>query len=244
SGTIAIDTKTPFQERVTISITDTGDGISPEKQAEIFEPFNRLGWENSTEEGTGIGLTISKQLIELMNGSIMVDSRSGEGTCFTLELPGGQNEDSIPDTFVPATRIIPKVGHREKFSVLYVEDNPQNQLLVEEIFRNSSNIKLQCVAEAKVGLQFAQSHRPDLILMDLQLPDLDGASALRNLKNSVATQNIPVIAISANAMKEQTQKAKEAGALAFITKPINVIEFLEVVNQALKQSKVSESNLQ
>lgn len=219
-------------DKIRITISDTGLGIEEDRYEELFHPFARLGAETSEIEGTGIGLTICKRLIELMDGSIGVESKVGEGSTFWIELPAGAprvaesiseiaTETEEPKAAAEATK-----GH---FSVLYVEDNPTNIRLMEQIIDLVTDAELRSTHTAENALEIVNSIDPDLILMDINLPGMNGIQALNRLRASPDTSSIPVIAISADAIPESIQRGLEAGFHAYLTKPIRVDEILDII---------------
>ena len=211
--------------------------MSPEQLAQLFQPFNRLGQESGDEEGNGIGLVITKQLVELMGGVIGVESIVGVGSVVWFELPlssapkpvlGGISEVRPDDQDdVAANELL------SQRTVLYVEDNPANLALVEELVLRRSNLKLLTAIDGHHGIQLARICRPDVILMDMQLPDIDGLGVLQVLREDPATAHIPVMALSAHALPRNVEKAIEAGFFSYVTKPIKVIEFMDALDVAL-----------
>lgn len=239
-GSVIISCEYPASDTIRLNIEDTGFGISREKLESLFEPFNRLGAETLNIEGTGIGLTITKRLVELMDGSIGVKSKIGEGTKFYVDLKKAEApvfEDSKVES------VLDKKHHKEiteRQTLLYVDDNPASLKLVESILKRRHNIDLLTANKAQPGIEIARTNHPDIILMDINLPDIDGYEALKLLKIHDDTKDIPVIAISANAMPKDIEKGKAADFKDYITKPINITKFLHVIDNALtnKVSKV------
>ncbi len=232
-GTLTLECENTGVNRLVFRVRDTRHGIASNKMDRLFEPFNRLGADQGQVEGTGIGLSIAKNLIELMAGKIRVHSTVGEGSAFEVELPCGKDPESpasarspvkIPD----APRPIPQAS-----TLLYVEDNPANLRLVEELIASRGNIHLLVSERVRPALELVQNHKPDLILMDMHLPEMDGMAALKLLKADEGTRHIPVIAISANAMRADIDRALEEGFEGYITKPIEVDNFLEIVDKYL-----------
>lgn len=222
--------------KISISVKDSGIGLSKEKLDQLFQPFNRLGQEKGLNQGTGIGLMISKQLVELMGGTIGVKSTEGIGTEFWIEFDCAnalEMSNVIPNTLQSTSQN--KLINIYK-TLLYVEDNPANLMLVENIIiERCPNIKMLTASEGKMGIALAQSHRPDVILLDINLPDLSGFEVLQLLKNNPLTANIPVVAISANAMPHDRDRALKAGFCTYLTKPIKINEFLVELSVILKQ---------
>ncbi|MBE0623244.1 MAG: PAS domain S-box protein [Burkholderiales bacterium] len=221
--------------RVRVSISDTGAGLYPEQLAQLFQPFNRLGQEAGAVEGTGIGLVVAKRLVELMGGTIGVESTLGAGSVFWFELtaaaephlatgPGGA--DATP----PAH---PSRGAR-LHPILYVEDNPANLKLVEQIIARHPDFCLVTAVNGNLGIQLARDNQPEVILMDINLPGMSGFDALQILRSDPATAHIPVIAVSANAMPLDIARGEKAGFFRYITKPIKVSELIEAVDKALE----------
>jgi PAS domain S-box-containing protein len=203
-----------------LEVQDSGRGLEPEEVAHLFEPFNRLHAAQSEVEGTGIGLVIVKALVERMHGSVEVESRIGEGTRVRVRLPASDADAAEPDTHPgPLQTVDHPLLHG---SLLYIEDNPVNVTLLEEIVRSLPAIRFAAELSGLAGVQRAQSWRPDLILLDMQLPDIDGAQVLSRLKDAPGTASIPCIAVSANAMPEDIERALALGFTDYWTKPIDV----------------------
>jgi len=233
-GTVEVTCTAISPERVRISIKDSGAGLPPEKLAQLFQPFNRLGQETGAEEGTGIGLVVTKQLVELMGGSIGVESTVGVGSEFWIELirdvmPQLSSEHAMP------TELAPQAHENAPLrTLLYVEDNPANLMLVEQIIEGHPHVRMLSARDANLGIALARAHLPDVILMDINLPGLSGIQALKILRDDPATALIPVLAISANAMPRDIKKGLEAGFFRYLTKPIKVNEFMEALDRALE----------
>ncbi len=239
NGSIILECEQDSNNRILTSIIDTGKGISKENQTILFEPFNRLEAENSDIEGTGIGLTITKRLLETMEGSIALESEPGNGSRFTFVLPTGE-EIRLPEVLKPRkNEELPRTGAEQQYTLLYVEDNSANLNLVAQILASRSDIKLLSASRAQLGIDLARAHQPDLILMDINMPEMDGISAMKKLKNCEETCDIPVIAVSANAMETDIQKALAAGFKGYITKPLDIPKFYTEIDCFLKPENSS-----
>ncbi len=236
-GSVTISCESPNNYTVRINIEDTGLGIAAKDVDALFEPFNRLGRESLNIEGTGIGLTISKTLVEHMGGSIGVESNEGKGSKFFVTF----NKENPAVLEVTETKYLLEEKHLEKMAerktMLYVEDDSANLTLVKNILRRRPNVKLITAFDAETGIELVQTHHPDLILMDINLPKMDGYEALKKLKSNDATKRIPAIAISADAMPDSIKKGKAAGFLEYITKPLNVNNFLDVIDNIFKEER-------
>ena len=213
-----------------LQVTDTGPGLSEQQQKVIFEPFMRLEAEFSDIQGTGIGLTISSQLMELMQGSIGVDSKQGEGSTFWIKL---QESSAQPNPDHQNKSISTKSISSNGKSILYVEDNPANLLLVENIIKKHSQLHFMSATNAELGIEIARSKQPDLIMLDLNLPGMDGYEALSRLRNYPETKDIPTIALSAAAMPNDIKRGLMAGFKHYVTKPVNVSELCNIIEHEL-----------
>jgi CheY-like chemotaxis protein len=213
----------PGGERVRLTVSDQGPGIAPERLDQLFQPFNRLGAERGSVEGTGIGLALSRRLMELMSGSIGVESRPGEGSDFWIELPLTQLAAPPPPTEGPPA-VAGWPGGPETL-VLYVEDNPANLALVEQILARHGGVRLISADDGPRGLALAREHRPALILMDIHLPVMDGYEVLARLRADESTRGIPVVALTAQAMPQDARRAIQAGFDEYVSKPIDVPVF-------------------
>jgi PAS domain S-box-containing protein len=233
-GTVEVICAMNATERTRISVRDTGNGLPPEKLSQLFQPFNRLGQESGSEEGTGIGLVVSKRLVELMGGDIGAESTVGVGSVFWIEL----HSTHAPRLVAAATELMvvfPARPHTDPptRTLLCVEDNPANLLLVEKLLERRPDIRLLVAKDGVRGIEMARAARPDVILMDINLPGISGLIALGILAEDPETASIPVIALSANAMPDDIEKGLVAGFFRYLTKPIKVNKFMDTLDSAL-----------
>ena len=238
-GSVVVDCGASAPGRIRIGVTDTGAGLTPEQLTQLFQPFNRLGQEANAEEGTGIGLVVCKRLIELMGGVIGVESTVGEGQRVLDRV-----EARRPNRNLPAARPGPHPppsseaeADQQASTLLYVEDNPANLMLVEDLIARRPDIRLLSARDGDRGIEIARAARPDVILMDINLPGISGITALRILADDPATAHIPVVALSANAIPRDIEKGLQAGFFRYLTKPIKVVEFMDTLDVALKFAK-------
>lgn len=218
------------EERVRIEVADDGLGLTPTQQQQLFTPYNRLGRETGTIRGTGIGLVLARQLVELMGGTLTVRSEAEQGTVVTVDLPR-----AAPAT-EPARSPVAGPWHGGGV-VLYVEDEPVNQVLVQETLRTCPGIELMLADNGRDGIALAHRHRPDLVLLDMRLPDMDGPQVLDALRRDPATRDIRVVVLSAGAMSDDIGRARAAGATAYWTKPFEVARLRADVQRMLSESK-------
>ena len=277
-GSVKLSFNTHKPEHLRICIEDTGKGLTSSEINQLFQPFNRLGQESRAEPGTGIGLVMTKQLVELMGGSIGVNSTAGKGSTFWIELKraseqtaeqssaqrpalapasdqtGMQKALTVQAASRPGSSAQPPAGQpeilRDKadagqalnvrrnraglYTLLYIEDNPANLLLVQELMVRRPDVRLLTARDGLSGLALARTAMPDIVLLDTHLPDLSGMDVLRILVNDPVTAAIPVLVLSANAMTDEIQAGLDAGCYRYLTKPIHVKELMHTINQALK----------
>jgi len=224
-------------DRLKFEVTDTGMGISEELQKNLFTPFERLGAELTEVQGTGIGLSISKKLMELMGGDINFVSTVGEGSSFSIDVPLAEQPviQPLESNNVSPAKEENVLSHQKK--ILYIEDNASNLELVRRIIARLRDIKLISAMEAQPGIRLASTEIPDLILMDLHLPDIDGFCAFEKIRSMEETSHIPIIAVSADAMEDDRKKALDMGFQTYITKPIDVDSFINVIEDVLSANK-------
>ncbi len=220
---------------VRISVRDTGRGLAPDKLAQLFQPFNRLGQEQGAEEGTGIGLVVTQRLVQLMGGDIGADSTLGVGSEFWVSLPltTAPQLDTPPGDPVLAPAAQTPIALDSLRTLLYVEDNPANLELVEQVIARRADLRLLSAADASLGIEFARLYQPAVVLMDLNLPGLNGTDAMRILRADPSTAHIPIIALSANAVPRDIQKGMDAGFFDYVTKPFKVQQLLAALDAAL-----------
>lgn len=241
NGSVWLRLKPVNSEFIRLEVEDTGMGFSQRELAHLFEPFNRLGAEGSDIEGSGIGLTITKRVIELMGGAISVSSEYGKGSTFRVDLRIAQQEEKtpLPAPLMPSNDAL----SAQQFKLLLIEDNAANTYLVETALRRHSGIVLYSAQDAETGLLLAQQEMPDLVLADIHLPGMDGFGLLEKLQQNPATRTIPVIAISANAMPSAIQKGLSAGFRHYLTKPLMLDDFVNVIHTTLQPANASNQTV-
>jgi len=241
-GTVVVACAASPPERIRVSVRDTGAGLAPEKLAQLFQPFNRLGQEAGAEEGTGIGLVVTQRLVELMGGVIGVESEVGVGSVFWIELNSASAPSFVDDTYEAAAPVRTQLGTgASRRTLLYVEDNPANLKLVEQLIARRADIRLLTAVNGKLGIELARSSRPEVILMDINLPGISGTEAMKILREDPATAHIPVLALSANAIPRDIEAGLEAGFFRYLTKPIRVNEFMGALDMALEHAETGVS---
>ena len=242
NGEILVDCQDRAGQILRLSVTDTGVGIPQNKLEELFEPFNRLKAEGSQIEGTGIGLSITKRLIEMMGGQIGIDTEVGKGSTFWIDLPQSTTAaiEIAKEGEWEAPSLIKKQTGANSGTVLYVEDNSANLQLMALIINRISSLKLISAPSAELGLDLAIKAQPDLVILDINLPGMDGFGALKKLQTMDETKDIPVIALSANAMPRDVEKGIKAGFRQYLTKPIQVQETMAAIASAMDRENTTQ----
>ena len=232
-GHVTISASCINTNTVRIAIKDTGIGIAPPALNEIFHPFNRHRANDTEVEGAGIGLTLTKALVELMNGSIGVESTVGEGSCFWVDLPIAQITDQVTTPQLTTNDYPTNQNKAEHKTVLYIDDNPVNLKLVKHILATVPNISLVEALSGEAGINIAEAIQPDLLLVDINMPGIDGYEVLHILKNKPAFADKHFVAVTANAMAADVAKGKAAGFSEYLSKPFNISEFKSVLCRLL-----------
>lgn len=234
-GSVTVEYQPIPPGSIRINVRDTGKGLAPEQLLQLFQPFNRLGKETGAEEGTGIGLVVTKRLVELMGGTIGADSTVGVGSVFWFELSLTAAPLLAIREADQAALTLPQVPDgTPRRTVLYVEDNPANLELVEQLIARRPDLRLLSAADGNLGIEFARVYQPAAILMDINLPGINGLEAMKILRADPTTAHIPIIALSANAVPHDIEKALQAGFFDYLTKPIKVAQFMDTLDMALK----------
>jgi CheY-like chemotaxis protein len=233
-GSIVVACDEVAGDRLRLSVTDTGMGIPADRMDRLFTPFERMGAEHTATEGTGLGLALSKRLMEAMGGSIGAESHAPDGITFWIELPLAEGQLERWDRLEGATAdaACPAPSGRTH-RILYVEDNLANLALVRRILSRRPGIELIPSMQGELALELAQLHRPDLVLLDLHLPGIPGDEVLRRLRLTPETREIPVVVVSADATPGQAARLLAAGAQGYLTKPLDVRSVLATVDDAL-----------
>jgi PAS domain S-box-containing protein len=237
-GTVIVESIPAQTDSIRICVRDTGEGLDAKQLAKLFQPFNRLGREASSEQGTGIGLVVAKRLVEWMGGVIGVESTVGKGSVFWIELKLTTEAQVCAHTAESTAVVTPHAPDCKLLqTLLYVEDNPANMMLVEDIVARRPDILLLKATDGAGGIEIARSALPDVILMDINLPGISGLKALKILSEDPATAHIPIVALSANAIPRDIEKGLAAGFFRYLTKPIKVNEFMDTLDVAMKFAK-------
>lgn len=242
NGRVTIGCELLDTGHVRISVRDTGIGIPLERQKELFQPFNRLGAERGVVEGTGIGLSLTRKLIELMDGTLGYTSTPGEGSCFWIDLPVSTEEMDME--MAEAETAAPAAAPRTGYSILYVEDNPGNRTLMRHIIGTLKDVTLLEATTGQAGLAMARETRPDLIILDINLPDVSGFALLQQLRLQPEAALTPVLALSADAMPQSVERGLQSGFFRYLTKPLNVEALLRAIDDALAEVERGERPLQ
>ncbi|OYY92295.1 MAG: hypothetical protein B7Y41_16505 [Hydrogenophilales bacterium 28-61-23] len=223
-------------DSIQIRVSDTGAGLSLAQQARLFVAFERLDADKGAVEGAGIGLALSKRLVELMGGEIGVESTPGQGSTFWVRLPATEEQaGAAPESHAPEVGTQARADGRKRWDVLCIEDNPANLRLIERILAQRPDIRLLSACAPGLGLELARAHRPALILLDINLPDMDGYDVMKSLRENATTRDIPVVAVSANAMPQDLARGKAAGFTDYLTKPLEVDRLLRLVDDAIRK---------
>jgi CheY-like chemotaxis protein len=239
-GSVTLTCEDIPAQMLRISVIDTGTGIPVGEQSNLFTPFERLGRESGEIEGTGIGLTITRQIIELLGGQVGYISDE-TGSTFWIDVSTAKKDEGTKQqgssTDKPA--LVSKLNTVDDFvhTILYIEDNPENMSLMETIIGQLTNTKMLTAYNAELGIDLAKRNRPDLILMDLNLPGINGIEALKQLRKKAQTRDIPVIAITAAAMPKDIEKGIKAGFREYITKPIDISNMLQVIEETIDSAQ-------
>jgi signal transduction histidine kinase/CheY-like chemotaxis protein len=232
-GSVTVEVAQLSGRSVRISVRDTGVGLAPDQMSQLFQPFNRLGREAGTEEGTGMGLVVTKRLVGLMGGAIGVESTLGAGSVFWIEFEA-TGAPRLAEPSADASAALPAVAADAPVrTVLYIEDNPANLELVSQLIGRRSDLRMLSAADGRLGIQYARACIPDVILMDINLPGMSGIDAMKILRADSTTAHIPIIALSSNAVPRDIAGAIQAGFFNYITKPIMVSKFMAALDVAL-----------
>jgi PAS domain S-box-containing protein len=241
-GTVAVEYTEEVPHMIRIGVRDTGMGLTAAQMGQLFQPFNRLGRDVTAEEGTGIGLVVTKRLVERMGGTIGVESTVGVGSLFWVEfgLATAPRLSASAPGAVALERARAPTGTPPR-TLLYVEDNPANLELVQQLIDRRADLRLLSAADGELGIDFTRAFKPDVILMDINLPGLSGLAAMKILRADPATAHIPIIALSANAVPRDIALCLEAGFCSYLTKPIKVSDFMDTLDRALNAATVASA---
>jgi signal transduction histidine kinase/ActR/RegA family two-component response regulator len=234
-GAVTVRLTEPGPGRCRITVTDTGRGISEQNMSRLFSPFDRLGAESLLIEGTGLGLMLTKSLTEAMHGDVGAESTQGVGSTFWVEF--ASTHELPDDVRVDPSAVV--ANERGDALILYIEDNLSNVLLIERLLADRGGTTLLAAPQGQLGLDLAVQHQPQLILLDLQLPDIEGAEVLLRLKSDPRTRQIPVAILTADARPEERLRLLHAGAYAYLAKPLRLPAALQIINEALADNPVA-----
>ena len=232
-GTVAVSCEQPDATRVRISVADTGMGIPAERLGLLFIPFERPGVEQAAEDGTGIGLALSKRLAEAMGGTLEAASTLGQGSTFTVELPRVEGPVERYERLNGGTQPAAEPAARRRV-VLHIEDNLSSFTLIEQVLAQRAGVEVVAAMQGRLGLGLALEYHPVLVLLDLHLPDMDGEQVLQRLRDDPATASIPVVIVSADVTPGHVQRLLSAGAAAYLPKPIDVRELLRLLDETVE----------
>jgi signal transduction histidine kinase/ActR/RegA family two-component response regulator len=235
-GSVTLVISAGTGETVRFSVIDTGYGIPADKHDSLFQPFNRLGAETTEVEGTGVGLTITKRLVEAMNGRMGFETEEGVGSTFWVEVPRALGEAAVSAPCEPADIQSLDMTARDTWRLLYVEDNPANIQLMRALASELPNVQLTSTHTAELGLELALEIRPDIIVLDVNLPGMNGIEAVRRLKEMEETRNIPVVALSANVSQRVIRRGLDAGFCKYLMKPLDIPDFLSTLDDLLSSA--------
>lgn len=232
-GSVEVIFQAPDEELMRIGVRDTGYGIPDTKRKDMYQPFSRLGAETSKIEGSGVGLVITRRLMEMMGGTIDFESRVGHGTTFWLTFNKSDQADAELHQPVREITSRAELALTRKHRILYIEDNPSNIRVLRQFCQRFEMLELDVAEEAFLGLYKARTFEPDLIILDINLPGMDGYEALEVIKTDPATSSIPVVALSANAMSYDIERGQKAGFDEYLTKPIDINALIHTLNRLL-----------
>jgi CheY-like chemotaxis protein/anti-sigma regulatory factor (Ser/Thr protein kinase) len=245
-GSVLVTSKLRGDETTEIRVSDTGVGIAAEHIERLFVPFDRLGAEQSAIEGTGVGLPLSLRLVQAMEGDLAVESTPGEGSTFTVVLPTSREPRDLDDDAAIADaerQIALDDDLRAHGTLLYIEDNLTNLHLMQRVVARRPGIRLLHAPQGRMGLELARTRHADLVLLDLHLPDMSGMEVLGQLRADPATSNVPVYIVSADATAGQVLRMRSAGAVGYLTKPLDIRRVLGLLDAILEDSvHVSEGD--